>query len=115
MCGDREWEDEQIIFTVLEGFAARHNLTRVIDGDARGADKIAGKWSHERDLRWAFPANWKKYGRSAGPIRNRAMLKHGRPDMVLAFHDHLEESVGTKDMVTIAKEVRVPVYVIARA
>ena len=44
------------------------------------------------------PADWKKYGKSAGPIRNREMLKMD-PDIVLIFHDDPKNSKGTKDCV----------------
>jgi argininosuccinate synthase len=38
------------------------------------------------------------------------MLDHGHPDVVLAFHNDLENSKGTKHMVKIALESGVPVY-----
>ena len=37
--------------------------------------------------------------RAAGPIRNQRMLVEGKPDLVIAFHDDLESSRGTKDMI----------------
>lgn len=46
-----------------------------------------------------FPADWKKYGRAAGPIRNTEMLVKGKPDLVIAFHYNLDRSKGTKDMI----------------
>jgi len=54
-----------------------------------------------------FPAKWKQFHKAAGSIRNREMLKFMRdypdPDkVVLAFHEDLESSTGTKDMVEIA-------------
>jgi hypothetical protein len=42
-----------------------------------------------------FPANWKVYGRAAGPIRNMKMLLEGKPDLVVAFPG----GIGTADMV----------------
>jgi hypothetical protein len=44
-------------------------------------------------------ADWEKLGRSAGPIRNQAMLDEGRPDLVVAFPGHH----GTADMVRRAR------------
>lgn len=38
----------------------------------------------------------------------------GQPDLVLAFHDNLSESKGTRDMVQRAKRAGVPVYLVSR-
>lgn len=54
-----------------------------------------------------FPANWDKYGKKAGPIRNAQMLEEGRPNLVLAFHDNLQFSHGTKDMCEIAVKAKI--------
>lgn len=56
-----------------------------------------------------FPAKWKEFGRAAGPIRNQQMLDEGKPELVLAFHDDLENSKGTKDMVGRAMKADLPV------
>jgi hypothetical protein len=50
-----------------------------------------------------FPAQWKKFGRAAGPIRNRQMLVEGKPDLVIAFHDDLKNSDGSKNMLAQAR------------
>ena len=60
------------------------------------------------------PANWVKYGRAAGPIRNRRMLELVPPDLVVAFHDDLESSRGTKDMVIAARQAEIPVRLITQ-
>jgi len=83
-CGDRNWTSFEIIRRELEKF---DNNTVIIQGCANGADvmsRIMGRMLGYSVL--DFPANWKKYGRSAGPIRNTQMLKEGKPDLVLAFH-----------------------------
>ena len=56
-----------------------------------------------------FPAQWDKYGKSAGVIRNQQMLDEGKPDTVVYFHDNIERSKGTKDMVSRAKKAGLPV------
>jgi len=85
----------------------------IIHGAARGADSIAGVMAeHLKCKVLAFPAQWDKYGRSAGPLRNQQMLDEGKPDIVLAFHASLAKSKGTKDMVRRATQARVPVKVI---
>lgn len=49
----------------------------------------------------ACPADWKKHGKAAGPIRNQSMLTEHKPDLVIAFP--LGESKGTRDMIRKAK------------
>ena len=142
VCGDREWQDDAIIHAVLTGLYAEHSVGWlvahvtpfcVIEGGARGADRAAGWWAgcsplhgppsdhaeyderqcpcdHER-----YPADWEKHGKAAGPIRNQQMLTEGKPDLVLAFHDDLASSKGTRDMVMRATKAGIPTYVIGRA
>ena len=57
----------------------------------------------------AMPAEWDKYGRSAGPIRNIQMLDM-KPVLVLAFYNKVE-SKGTSHTVTEAKKRRIPVKI----
>ena len=55
----------------------------------------------------ARPAGWTRYGRVAGPIRNKEMLDElltYDEKYVHAFHDNFEESRGTKNMVDQAKK-----------
>ena len=88
----------------------------LIEGEAPGADRMSREvalelgFPDERILK--YPANWSKYGRAAGPMRNREQFKNnGRPpDLVLAFHDDFEKSRGTRDMVSVAEEAGVEVW-----
>jgi hypothetical protein len=57
-----------------------------------------------------YPANWFKFGKAAGPKRNQEMLNKERPDFVLAFHNDIGNSRGTKDMVNRAHKARIPVH-----
>ena len=94
VCGDRKWTSRE---TIEQRLRLLPSGTRIIHGAARGADTIGGEIAKQLGFRvWAFPADWKRFGRSAGPIRNREMLAQ-RPDLVLAFHNCLSESKGTKD------------------
>ena len=81
-------------------------------GGARGADSIAGEEAKEFGLTvLAFSADWRRYGRAAGPIRNLQMLEEGKPDLVIAFHADLDHSKGTKDMVEQARKAGIKVEV----
>lgn len=123
VCGSRYWDEPFAIFAVLDGLLSRHQKEShspmvVIEGEAKGADRYARNWAEYHP--WTvelekYPADWDQYGKAAGHIRNKQMLDEGKPTLVVAFTDNLEESKGTKNMVTQAKKADIPVYVIGRA
>jgi YspA, cpYpsA-related SLOG family len=97
--GDRNWDDWETLSTVLDGY----HPTLIIEGCARGADRMAEIWARKRQVpNKHFPANWDLYGRSAGPRRNQEMLTT-KPDLVVAFHSNIENSRGTAHMIRIAE------------
>jgi hypothetical protein len=98
ICGDREWSDLDLIKECLNLF--RGHVKAVVHGGARGADKLAGQAALELkiELVEVYHADWSKYGRAAGPVRNQKMLDCGEPDIGWAFHDHILRSKGTRDM-----------------
>jgi hypothetical protein len=109
VCGDRNWSSVESILTQIRSYQP----SVVIEGEAKGADTIAREVANHLGIPvLSFPADWKKYGRAAGPIRNAQMLKEGRPDFVLAFHDNIETSKGTKNMVMLAKKAGIPTRVV---
>lgn len=88
----------------------RGALTVVIEGEARGADTMARNWALKAGVPFlAFPAQWKKYHLGAGPIRNRQMLEEGKPEIVVAFHDHIHQSKGTWNMIKQAQALKLPI------
>jgi YspA, cpYpsA-related SLOG family len=119
VCGSRDWDSPRPIEIVLEGHGQffTDNLT-VIEGGAKGADRIAGKWAAENrntPLRTGWirvSANWREHGNAAGPIRNGQMLEC-EPDVVWAFvNKPLTESHGTHNMVGQALDAGLRVYVV---
>lgn len=110
VCGGRDYADrDQVEATLaveleIAGAGADDPVT-IVHGDSRGADRLAGSVAEA----WGYPvekhpADWKAYGKGAGPIRNRHMLACGA-DLVIAFPG----GSGTADMVSIAKWAGVPV------
>lgn len=109
ICGSRDWNDAAMIRNDICKFPAG---TVIIEGEARGADSIA------RDVAITlgfevlrFPADWDRYHRAAGVIRNQQMLDEGRPDLVVAYHDDIENSKGTRDMIARARKAGIRVVV----
>lgn len=108
VCGSRHWRDKKAIRMILEELPRD---TVIIHGGAVGADRLAGEVAKELkfDKIIVFPAQWRKYGQAAGPIRNKRMLIEGKPDTVYAFHPNIEQSAGTRNMVEQAKKAGIPV------
>lgn len=109
VCGDREGFDRR---RMIERLAKLPKGTVIINGCCRGVDQMADRIARllgfgvER-----YPAEWKRFGRAAGPVRNKQMLAEGQPDLVLAFHHHYERSRGTKNMVKQSREWGVEVEI----
>ena len=104
-CGSRNWIDREVIHKEVE---RRGNNWIMIQGGARGADKIAKEEAEASGIPTiTVHANWRHYGKKAGPIRNGWMLDLFPIYEVVAFP--LPNSVGTYDMIRRAKENGVPV------
>jgi protein-tyrosine phosphatase len=83
----------------------------VIHGACQGVDQTTHKIAQNLGIKIeAFPANWKRYGKIAGPLRNQKMLEE-EPDIIHAFHPDINSSKGTKDMITRAYQQKIPVYI----
>ena len=66
--GGRNFDDRDLMWSSLDRLHAEHHFTLLIHGDAKGADRLAGAWAEERGIEvLACPADWKRYGRGAGP------------------------------------------------
>jgi hypothetical protein len=107
VCGSRNFTDYNLLEKTLEALA----ITTVIEGEARGADKLARVYAKRRGLDVIpFPALWDKHGKAAGPIRNKQMLVEGRPELVVAFRG--PNSRGTQNMIDQATKAGIEVKVI---
>lgn len=113
--GSRNWTDEATIEQALED--ARRRLvglgpvTLVHGGCPTGADVIADRtwraWGLPVEV---HPADWERYGRRAGPIRNQHMVDLGA-DLVLAFP--LGDSRGTRGCIAAAMRAGMDVRIIS--
>ncbi len=109
IAGSREITDYKIVKKAIKksGF----KITEVVSGKARGVDTLGEKWAKEHNIPIKkFPADWEKYGRSAGPIRNQEMAKYA--DALIAIP--LPEGKGTQHMIKTARKdgIKVFVYII---
>lgn len=118
----REWADI-VRDAILEH--AKGEPYWLIHGDAKGIDRIAGvvgMATSPIDSKayqiTSFTADWHSFGKAAGPRRNQQMLDfvlarmaEGHAAVCLAFHNDLDNSKGTNDMVRRAKQAGIPVAV----
>ena len=81
---------------------------KIISGVALGTDALAIDYANKHKLtKILFPANWKRYPRIAGFLRNEDMLSVATH--LVAFWDG--KSSGTRHMIEIAKGKGIPVWV----
>ena len=106
ICGGRRFADE-IMFDDARGDLMRQfgHPSCIIHGGAAGADSMAGALGKRLSVGvQPCPANWAKYGRGAGPIRNKEMLAL-QPAKVIAFPG----GRGTANMVDQARAAGITV------
>ena len=85
-----------------------HNVI-IVSGHASGADALGERFAEEHGLQCEIhPADWGKYGRSAGPIRNAEMAEVS--DALIAFWDG--QNPGTRSMIELARKKGLQVSVV---
>jgi hypothetical protein len=106
VCGSRDWNDQARIAARIVQLPEG---TVVLHGTARGADIIAARYAEGLGYEVEhWPADWEKYGKRAGIVRNIDMLGSG-VDLVIAFWDG--KSRGTKHTFTEARRRGITVEV----
>jgi hypothetical protein len=117
-CGDRAWKDYEYILERLRYHGIGPGDV-VVHGDQwnnrlkRGADRMCGRAAEALGATQVpVPAEWARYGKRAGHMRNQRMLDE-HPDIAqaLVFHPDLKVSKGSKDMVARLKRKRIPYFV----
>lgn len=106
VCGGRDFADATTLGAWLGGIHKDHGINLLIEGGARGADRMARMFGEWKGIPVkTFEADWVKYGKAAGVIRNQQMLDEGMPDLVVAFVG----GRGTADMARRARAAGVRV------
>lgn len=106
IAGSRGFSDYQALCDVMNHLDWKP--TTVISGCARGVDILGEQWAIENNIPVErYPADWKKYGRSAGPIRNRQMAENA--EALVAFLS--QKSRGTRDMISQAQKHGLKIHV----
>lgn len=102
VCGATYFLDyHKLHYELIKIFKEKHldlsDIT-IISGMAKGADTLAVQFANQYDIPCLeFPADWARYGKGAGPVRNQQMLDEGKPNLIVAFP--MQISKGTRDMI----------------
>lgn len=105
IAGSRTFND----YSLLQSVCDEAEITEVVSGTAAGADKLGERWANERNIPITqFPADWNKWGKRAGFLRNVQMAEYG--EALIAFWDG--ESKGTKMMISEAEKRGLTVRVV---
>lgn len=98
----------QNVLDAISACAWSNSITTVITGKAQGADAYGEEWARSKGIQvLEFHADWAKYGKRAGPIRNVAMANAAQA--LIAVWDG--ESRGTANMIEEARNRGLKVFV----
>jgi hypothetical protein len=109
LAGSRSIIDRKHVVKVI--IKADWHITEVVSGGAKGVDTLGEDWAKINEIPIkCFPAEWSKYGKSAGYKRNEQMADYA--EALIAIWDG--KSRGTFHMINIArkKKLRVCVYIV---
>lgn len=109
VAGSRDFNDFSLVEKSLMMYFKENKLHRadieIISGTARGADRLGEIFANKYGLKLTkFPADWNKYGKSAGYIRNEQMAKYAIKENGLLFAFWNGTSRGTKHMIDLANK-----------
>jgi hypothetical protein len=100
--GTRSYQDYKEFKYYLEEFQKDKCVKQIITGCANGADDLARRYAREKGIDLEVKeANWKKYGKGAGPIRNARIAREC--DYMIAFWDM--NSHGTRNALLLAERL----------
>src|SRR3990167_1411072 len=95
--GSRDFPSQYVVESMIYELPAHH---RIVSGGARGPDTWAEQTAkHHKRETLIFSADWNKFGKRAGFVRNNQIIKAA--DLVIAFH--YNNSPGTKHSISLAK------------
>jgi hypothetical protein len=101
VAGSRGFNDYEFLKQRLDFLLSKTPYPLIVSGAARGADQLGERYAKERGLPYQqFPAEWNKYGKMAGPLRNQQMVNYA--DALVAFWNG--KSRGTKNVIELAQK-----------
>lgn len=109
--GSRDFTDVKIVGGAIARAVGSIYDTKhvIVHGGARGADSLSGEVARSFGYtEEVHPADWDRYGKSAGYRRNAEMIAL-KPDVVLAFKKRGAGNKGTQHTIDLANKAGIPV------
>lgn len=115
IAGSRTFNDYELVRKTMSALFDNISPSQmeIISGHCpSGADRLGEMFAERNGIRLTlFPADWNKYGKTAGPIRNKQMAEYVSSDgYLVAFWDG--KSRGTKNMIEEAHRVGATVKIV---
>ena len=105
--GSRDFTDYRRLSRIID--KVKGEITLIVSGGARGADTLGERYAKEKAIPYLiFPANWDKYGKQAGILRNQDIVDNA--DAMVAFL--APESKGTRDSIKRAQAKNIPIHIV---
>lgn len=108
IAGGRDFANSELLKTSCDLILAGRQC-EIVSGGARGADRLGEFYAIDKNLPIRrFPADWDKFGKRAGFLRNSEMANYANE--LIAFWDG--QSRGTKHMIDLANQKGLVVHII---
>lgn len=98
--GSRNFNDYDLFLTKINQWILINGpIIKIVSGGAFGVDSLAAQYANNNNIELLiFPADWKQFGKAAGPIRNQQIVNAS--EKIIAFPSN--ESIGTENTIKIA-------------
>lgn len=112
IAGSRDFSDYELLSRKCAKISELEN-PEIISGHARGADSLGERFAKEHNIPLKIiPADWEKYGKAAGPIRNRQMAEYAAETKGYLVAFPVGSSPGTRNMIETARKFGLTVYIV---
>jgi len=106
VAGSRNFTNKKWLYEVLDNCLANiMDDVEIVSGHCRGADMLGEQYAKEHNIPIVlFPADWDKYGKKAGYIRNDKMAKYASEKNGILVAFPIGKSSGTNMMIRLAHD-----------
>lgn len=113
--GYRNYNDYESFSEFVDSIISNNKIDKIVSGGhlskgriKPGTDTLAWKYAVEQGIQIVeYEADWSKYGKAAGPIRNKLIVEN--VDILIAFVS--SDSVGTLNTIEMAQKLKIPIYI----